>query len=100
MISRFSILFIFLYSRTPKSISRKLSGMTAIYIDLHCPSTEEYFSICLLSAAGLFTCLSLIVAKSSIAFGSVERQPQAWWSSEVEEVVRERHKAFAFTQKK
>ena len=33
-------------------------------------------------------------ATSSISFGRVQRQPQAWWSSKVEEAVRERRKAF------
>ena len=65
----------------------------ASYIDSHCPSAEEYSSLS--SAAALSTSLALNAAKSSIPFGRIKCHPKAWWSSEVEEAVSERHKAFA-----
>ena len=34
-----------------------------------------------------------------IPFGRVQRQPQAWWSPEVEEAVSEKRKAFAAATK-
>ena len=67
----------------------------ASYIDSHCPSAEEYSSLSLSSAAALFTSLALNAAKSSIPFGRIKRPPKAWWSTEVEEAVSERRKAFA-----
>ena len=67
----------------------------ASYFDSHCPSTEEYLSLSLSSAAALFTSLTLNVAKSSIPFGCIKRSPKAWWSAEMEEAVSERRKAFA-----
>ena len=63
--------------------------------DFHCPSAEEYLSLCLSSAAALFTSLALNAAKSSIPFGRIKRPPKAWWSAEVESAVSERRKAFA-----
>ena len=36
------------------------------------------------------------MAKSSIdPFSRIKRPPKAWWSGEVESVVREKHKTFA-----
>ena len=67
----------------------------ASYFDSHCPSAEEYSSLSLSSAAALFTPLTLNAAKSSIPFGRIKRPPKAWWSTEVEQAVSERHKAFA-----
>ena len=67
----------------------------ASYFDSHCPSAEEYSSLSLPSAAALFTSLTLNAAKSSIPFGRIKRPPKAWRSSEVEEAVSERRKAFA-----
>ena len=66
----------------------------ASYFDSHCPSAEEYSSLSLSSAAALFISLTLNAAKSSIPFGRIKRPPKAWWSSEVEEAVSERRKAF------
>ena len=66
----------------------------APYFDSHCPSAEEYSSLSS-AAAALFTSLALNAAKSSIPFGRIKRPPKAWWSAEVESVVRERRKAFA-----
>ena len=63
--------------------------------DSHCPSAEEYSSLSLSSAAGLFTSLALNAAKSSIPFGRIKRPPKAWWSAEVEEAVSEKRKTFA-----
>ena len=65
------------------------------YFDSHCPSAEEYSSLCLSSVAGLFTSLTLNAAKSSISFGRIKRPPKAWWSAEVEEALSERRRAFA-----
>ena len=45
--------------------------------------------------AALFTSLALNTAKSFVPFCCVKRQPQLWWSAEVEEAVCERRKAFA-----
>ena len=67
----------------------------ASYFDSHCPSAEEYSSLSLPSAAALFTSLTWNAAKFSIPFGGIKRPPKAWWSSEVEEAVSERRKAFA-----
>ena len=67
----------------------------ASYFDSHCPSAGEYSSLSLSSAAALFTSLTLNAAKSSIPLGRIKRPPKAWWSSEVEEAVSERRKAFA-----
>ena len=67
----------------------------ASYFDSHCPSAEEYSSLSLSSAAGLFTFLALNAAKSFIPFGRIKRHPKAWWSAEVEGAVSERRKAFA-----
>ena len=67
----------------------------ASYFDSHCPSSEEYSSLSLSSAAALFTSLALNAAKSSIPFGRIKRPSKAWWSAEVEEAVSERRKAFA-----
>ena len=61
----------------------------------HCPSAEEYSSLSLSSAAGLVTSLVLNAAKSSIPFGRIKRHPKAWRSSEAEDAVSERRKAFA-----
>ena len=47
------------------------------------------------SVTTLFTSLALNTAKSSIPFGQVKRQSQAWWSAEVEEAISERRKAFS-----
>ena len=63
------------------------------YFDSHCPSAEEYSSLS--SASALFTSLVLNAAKSSIPFDCIKRPPKTWWSSEVEEAVSERRKAFA-----
>ena len=71
----------------------------ALHIGLLSPSAEEYFSRSISSAAALFSSLALNAAKSSIPFGHVIRQPQAWWSFEVKDAVRERRKAFAFIYK-
>ena len=62
----------------------------AFYFHSHCFSAEEYSSLLLSSAAALFTFLTVDAAKSSIPFGRIKRQPQAWWSAEVEEAVSER----------
>ena len=67
----------------------------ASYTDSHCPSAEEYSSLSLSSAAALFTSLALNAAKSFIPFGRIKRPLKAWWSAEVESVVKERRKAFA-----
>ena len=50
----------------------------ASYFDFHCPSTEEYSSLSLFSAAALFTFLTLNAARSSIPFGRIKRPPKAW----------------------
>ena len=65
------------------------------YFDSHCPFAEEYPFLSISSADTLFTSLALIVAKSSIPFGRIKRQPQDRWSTAVEEAVSERRKAFA-----
>ena len=76
------------------STFRKLAGMTLLFTyDSHCPSAEEYSSLS--SAATLFTSLTLNAAKFSIPFGHIKHQRQAWWSTEVEEAVNERHRTFA-----
>ena len=67
----------------------------ASYFDSHCPSTEEYSSLSLSSAAALFTSLALNAAKSFIPFGRIKRPPKVWWSAEMEEAVSERGRAFA-----
>ena len=67
----------------------------AFYFNSHCPSAEEYSSSSLFSAAALFNSLAVNAAKFFIPFGHVKRQPQVWWSAEVEKAVSERRKAFA-----
>ena len=67
----------------------------ASYIDSHCPSAEEYWSLSLSSATALFTSLALNAAKSSIPFGLIKRPSKVWWSAEVEQAVSEKRKAFA-----
>ena len=67
----------------------------ASYFDSHCPSTKEYSSFSLSSAAALFTSLTLNAAKSFIPLGRIKRPPKAWWSAKVEQAVSERRKAFA-----
>ena len=67
----------------------------ASYFDSHCPSADEYSSLCLSFAAALFTSLATNAAKSSIPFGRIKRPPKACWSAEVEQAVSERRKAFA-----
>ena len=67
----------------------------ASYFDSHCPSEEECSSLSLSSAAALFIFLTLYAAKSFIPFGRIKRPPKAWWSTEVEQAVGERRKAFA-----
>ena len=64
----------------------------SFYCDSHCPSTKEYSSIS--SATALFTSLALNAAKFSIPFGRAKRQPQAWWSPEVEEAISGRRKGY------
>ena len=64
------------------------------YFDYHCPSAEEYSSLSLSSATAFCAYLALNAAKSSIPFGRIKRYPKAWWSTEVEEAVSERRKAF------
>ena len=46
-------------------------------------------------SAALFTLFAVNVAKSPALFGCIKRQPQAWWSPEVKEAVKERQKAFS-----
>ena len=65
----------------------------AFYFDSHCSSAEEYSSLS--SAAVIFSSLALNVAKLSILFGLVNRQPQAWLSPEVVEALSKRRKIFA-----
>ena len=70
------------------------------YFDSQCSSAEEYsslslcntLSLSLLSAAALFTSLTLYVAKFFIPFGRIKRIPKAWWSAEVKDAVSERCK--------
>ena len=66
--------------------------MTLYLILTHCPSAEEYSSLFPLL---LLSFLEINATKFSIPFGRVKRQPQTWWSSEVKEVVKERHRIFA-----
>ena len=61
-----------------------------------CPSTEEYLSLSLSSAAALFTSLAVNAAKSFISFGHIKHPPKTWWSAEMESAVNERRKAFVF----
>ena len=65
------------------------------YFGSHYPFAKEYSSLSLFSTATLLTSLALNAAKSSIFFDCIKRQPKAWWSTEVEDVVSERRKAFA-----
>ena len=65
------------------------------YFDSHCFSAEKNSSLSLSSTVALYTFLALNAVKFFIAFGRVKRQPQAWWSPEVEETVSVRRKAFA-----
>ena len=67
----------------------------AFYFDSHCPSAKEYSSLCLSSAATLFTSLTLNAAKSSIPFGRIKFHSKDWWSAEVKEAISERRKVFA-----
>ena len=67
----------------------------ASYFDFHCLSAEEYSSLSLSSAAGLFTSLALNAAKSSIPFGRIKRPSKTWWSAEVESAVSESLASFA-----
>ena len=67
----------------------------ASYFDSHCLSAEEYKSFSLSYAATLFAFLALNTAKSFIPFGRIKCHPKAWWFSEVEAAVSERHKGFA-----
>ena len=79
----------------PLNFQKAHWGGFASYIDSHCPSAEEYWSLSLSSAAALFTSLALNAAKSSIPFGRIKRRPKAWCFAEMEEAVSERRKAFA-----
>ena len=67
----------------------------AFYFDSHCPSAEKYLSLSLSSAAALLSSLALNVAKSSISYSRIQRQPKAWWSAKVEEAITAKRKAFA-----
>ena len=75
------------------SISRRLVGVTLLFTSIHLSFCREIlFSF---SAAARSTSLELNAAKSFIFFGRIQRQPQAWWSSEVEKAVKKRRKTFA-----
>ena len=65
------------------------------FFDSHCPTPGDISALSLSAAAASFTSVALNAAKSSIPFGRVGRQPQAWWSSEVQAAVDERRKRFA-----
>ena len=82
-----------LFSIVPLAVT----PLFTFYFDFHSPSAEEYLSLS--SPAALFTSLALNAAKSSIPFGRIKRQPQAWWSAEVEEAVCERRTALAAAHK-
>ena len=71
----------------------------AFYFDSYCSSAWECTSISVTSSAVLFTSMALNAAKLSIPIGCVKRQPQAWWSPEVEEAASKRRKAFAATHR-
>ena len=82
------------YERTPSfNFQKDRFDDFAFCLDSCCPA-EEYSSHSLSSATTIFT-LTPNEAKFFIPFGRVKRQPQAWWSAEVEEAVSERRKAFA-----
>ena len=68
------------------SIFKKLAGITF--------SPTLTLTVLLQRNIRLFPLL-LLAAKSSIPFGRIKRHLKAWWSAEVELVVRERRKAFA-----
>ena len=53
-----------------------------------------FLSLSLVFDALLFTVVALNAIKSSILLDRDKCQPQAWWSSELEGVVKEKHKAF------
>ena len=61
----------------------------AYYFDSHYSLAEKYSSFCLSSAAALFTSLTLHAAKSTIPFGRIKRQLNAWWSAKVKEVEKD-----------
>ena len=80
------------------SIFRKLAGMglpSTLTPTVLLQWNTRLFPLLLLS----FTSLALNVAKFSIFFGHIKCPPKAWWSAEVESVVSERCKAFAFAHR-
>ena len=87
---------VFRPNERPRSINFQIARWDyfSSYFDSHCPSTEEYSSLILSSAAALFTSLTLNAAKSSILFGRIKRHLKAWWFAEVESAVSKRRKAF------
>ena len=59
-----------------------------------CPDPETYSSFSLSEAATSFSSVLLEAAKSSIPYGRTRQSPKAWWSPELDELVRERRKAY------
>ena len=74
------------------SILRRLAGMTLL-LTLTLAVLQHRNTRPFLSSA-FFTSLALNAAKSCISFGCIKCYPKAWWSTEVEEAVSERRKAF------
>ena len=64
----------------------------ALYIDSHCSSPNEYFSLSSAAASYLF---GTECGQIFDSFLQRHRRPQTWLSSEVEEAVRKRREAFA-----
>ena len=74
-------------------IFRKLVGITLSFtLTFTVFLQRNTLSLSLSSAAALFTSLTLNAPKFSISFSCVKRQPRAWWSPLVENVVKERCK--------
>ena len=59
-----------------------------------CPSPETYSSLSLSEAAASFSSMLLEAAKSSIPFGRTRQVPKAWWSPELDELVKARRRAY------
>ena len=80
--------FPFPWASSVTQFSESALGWLALYINWHCPSAEKNFSFSISSATTLLTSLALNAAKSLISFGRLQRQPEAWWSSKIEETVK------------
>ena len=83
-------------SNHPPYFYRKLFEMTLLFTPIY---TVQQMNTPLFPLQLRSLSLTLNAAKFSILFCLVQRQPQTWWSFEMEEVVMEKRKVFAFAHK-